>query len=148
MAERPIPTTKPTQRDLLIQEKYIEEVAGQAERMDALGRQLITLELAVPGLYATLLKLAAGDKATLPGNVQLYVAFGCWLLALILSLWSLVPRKYTVDRRRLEGGEDCAADPMSVMDFFHCSARFKRRLLIPSGLFLFAGVFVAALNIL
>ncbi|MCB1762590.1 MAG: hypothetical protein KDI27_05570 [Gammaproteobacteria bacterium] len=148
MEDQPIRTTPPNRRDLLIQEKYIEEIAAQAERLDALGRQLITLELAVPGLYATLFKLVSGEKATMMLNSSIYIAFVCWLLALVLSLWSLVPRTYTVDPRHLEGRNHCASNSISVMDFFYCSARFKRRLLIPSGLLLFAGVFVVAVDLL
>lgn len=70
MEDRPIPTRPPSRRDELIQERYIEEFARQSEHMDALARQLITLELAIPGLYATLLKLVAGGKATVPGDLQ------------------------------------------------------------------------------
>ncbi len=147
MEDRPIPIRPPSRRDELIQERYIEEVARQGEHMDALARQLITLELAIPGLYATLLKLVAGGKATVPGDLQLYAAFGCWFLALLFSLLGLIPRKYRVDPRKLDEDTGCGAESLRILGFFRCSARYKRRLLIASGLLLFTGVFVAALDI-
>ena len=150
MSETPITTQPPSRRDELIQERYLEEIAKQSERMDALARQLVTLALAIPGLYATLLKLVAGDKAVVASGWALYSAFGCWLLALVLSLVSLIPRRYRVEPRRLEGmDEACAGEqPLSILAFFRCSARYKRRLLLPSALLLFAGVFILSVEIL
>lgn len=45
--------------------------------MDKLGQQLITLELAIPGLYATVLEFTKGDAATTTRNLWLYFR---WLL--------------------------------------------------------------------
>jgi hypothetical protein len=58
---------------------------------------IFALELAVPGLYATVLKLVSGDKATLANCNVLYLTFACWFLALMLTLISLVPRKWKVN---------------------------------------------------
>jgi hypothetical protein len=73
MDETPIPTVPLSRQDQLLRDKLIEDIAGQSARMDELARQLIALELAVPGLYATVLKLVAGDKATVPADVWLYL---------------------------------------------------------------------------
>ena len=37
---------------------------------------------------------------------------------------------------------------LSILAFFRCSAHYKRRLLLPSALLLFAGVFILSLEIL
>jgi hypothetical protein len=54
--------------------------------LDELARQLITLELAVPGLYATALWLVAAEKATVAASPGLYAALACWGLALVPAL--------------------------------------------------------------
>jgi hypothetical protein len=144
--ENPIPTRPPSRQDHLLRDKLIEDIAGQSARMDELARQLITLELAVPGIYATALKLVAGDKGTLATGIWLYLTFACWALALVLALISLAPRKYPVDTSRLFADDGNGA--LSIEGFFRHSALHKRRLLLPScGLF-FAGVCCAAATVL
>jgi hypothetical protein len=144
--ENPIPTRPPARQDHLLRDKLIEDIAGQSARMDELARQLITLELAVPGIYATALKLVAGDKGTLATGIWLYLTFACWALALVLVLISLAPRKYPVDTSRLFADDGNGA--LSIEGFFRHSALHKRRLLLPScGLF-FAGVCCAAATVL
>ncbi len=53
MDETPIPTRPPSRQDQLLRDKLIEDIAGQSARMDDLARQIIALELAVPGIYGT-----------------------------------------------------------------------------------------------
>ena len=72
MDQNPIRTAPPSQQDHLLRDKLIEDIAGQSTRMDDLARQLITLELAIPGVFATALKLVAGDRGT--------IAIGIWLV--------------------------------------------------------------------
>ena len=72
MDKNPIRTAPPSQQDYLLRDKLIEDIAGQSTRMDDLARQLITLELAIPGVFATALKLVAGDRGT--------IAIGIWLV--------------------------------------------------------------------
>jgi hypothetical protein len=144
MNETGIPTVPPTSGDKILQEKFAESIAGQSEQMDRLGQQLIALELAIPGLYATVLKLISGDKATIAVGGSLYLTFACWFLALLFTLISLIPRKLRVDpgmmkRDAFEQGPD-----LGIEDFFNVSARYKRRLLIASSLLFFAGVVSAA----
>jgi len=118
----------------------IEGIAGQSARMDDLARQLIALELAVPGLYATALKLIVGSQGTIPVDGWLALTFACWGLALVFALRALVPRKYRVDRNRLFAEEEDREGPLSIEGYFRHSALYKRRLLLPScGLF-FAGI--------
>jgi hypothetical protein len=68
MNDQPLTTRPPDAYEAKIKEKYAESFAGQSDLMDKLAQQLLTLELAIPGLYATVLKLVAGDKATVPIN--------------------------------------------------------------------------------
>ena len=148
MDEPPIPTRPLSRQDQLLRDKLIEDIAGQSARMDELARQLIALELAVPGLYATVLKLVAGDKATIPADVWLYLAFACWGLALALALIGLVPRKHPVDMSRLFADDGDGDAPFSIEGYFRLSALHKRRLLIPSCVLFFAGVCCAAVTAL
>jgi len=146
MNERPIRTAPLSRQDHLLRDKLIEDIAGQSARMDELARQIIALELAIPGIFATALKLVAGDKGTIAAGIWLYLTFACWALALALALISLVPRRYPVDMGRLFADEGDGA--LSIEGYFHRSALHKRRLLLPScGLF-FAGICCAAATVL
>lgn len=144
--DRPIPTIPLSRQDELLRDRLIEDVAAQSTRMDELARQLITLELAVPGLYATALRLVAGEKATVAAGPGLYAALACWGIALVLALASLLPRRYTVDPNRLVG--DDRAGPLSIMGYFDLSARFKRWLLIPSSALFYVGICAAIWGLL
>ncbi len=148
MNETPLSTAPPSRQDLLLQDKLIEDIVGQSARMDDLARQLIALQLAVPGLYATALKLVAGDKGTVFSDVWLWLTFACWGMALALALIALTPRNYRVDRNRLSADEENGKGPLSIEGYFRRSASDKRRLLLPScGLF-FAGICCAVATLL
>ena len=142
-----IPTAPPSSQDRLLREKLIEEIAGQSERMDQLARQLISLELAIPGLYATVLPLRAGEHATPLSSFVFQLSLICWGLALALSLISLVPRRYKVDSSRLLADKNSGSAGLSIEAFFRCSAVYKRWLLIPSCLLFFAGVMCAVIGL-
>lgn len=148
MREPPILTQPPSPQDHLLQSKLIEEIASQSARMDDLARQLITLELGLSGIYATVLKLVAGSQGIVSTSLWLYLAFVCWALALALSLISLLPRSYEIDLSRLFA-EDANADaPLSIEGYFRRSALDKRRLLIPSSGLFFVGICCAAITVL
>ena len=147
MNEKPIPTRPMPSGDKLLKEKFAESIASQSDLMDKLGQQLITLELAIPGLYATVLKLVSGDKATLTSSPVLYLSFACWLLALLLTLCSLIPRRWTVFPNVKKQLPYADTDTLGIEDFFYKSAQYKRRLLIPAAIFFFAGIFCAALSV-
>jgi len=148
MDEAPILTSTPVSTSsTLLQNKFYDQFAAQSEQMDKLGAQLITLELAIPGLYATVLKLLQGDDATIAADNWFYFTFVCWFFALLLTLISLVPRIYDVDPTIIKNVAGSNAAKMSVEDFFFKSARYKRRLLIPSIHLFWAGIFGAAITI-
>lgn len=145
MNDAPLVTRPPNSAEKLLQQKFAESQAGQSELMDKLARQLITLELAIPGIYAAVLKLVQGEDATLPSSGWLIFTFVCWFLALLLTLISLIPRQWNVDPTILKSDPTGKGKALSLEDFFYKSARYKRRLLIPASLLFFAGIVGAAL---
>ncbi len=146
MKDTPISTRPPTSSERILKEKFAESLANQSEQMDKLGQQLITLELAIPGLYATALKLIGGDKASLTANPSLYVIFACWFLALVLTLGSLIPRKWSVNTNIMKQDSLEESYELGIEDFFYKTAQYKRRLIIASSLLFFVGVLTAALT--
>ena len=120
----------PTDLENLYQTKYVESIVAQSELMDKLGYQLITLELAIPGLYAAVLKLTAGDKAMVAVNGWFIATFGFWLAALALTLWAVLPRFYRVDTDLIIRDDGKTPQPISVKHFFDESAKFKRRRIV------------------
>ena len=108
--------------------------------MDKLGYQLITLELAIPGLYAAVLKLTEGDKATVDANAWFIATFGFWLVALALTVWAVLPRFYRVDTEIIEGG---TADAIGIKQFFDESAKIKRQRIIAAIVAFWLGILSA-----
>jgi hypothetical protein len=143
MANKPIPTRPLSENEDLLRKKFYESIAAQSDLMDKLAERLLTLELGIPGLFATVLKLTRGDSATLTINAALNLAFALWLLALILTLLALTPRKWTVDPSLLKQDPQKLSKSLGIEDFFTQSALYKRRLLTLSSLLFFAGIFAA-----
>lgn len=108
---------------------------------------MLTLELGIPGLFATVLKLTRGEAATLTINLALNLAFALWLLALVLTLVALTPRKWTVDPGVLRQAPGKFSEGLGIEDYFEQSARYKRRLLIASSILFFAGIFSAVFTL-
>jgi len=131
----------------LMKAKFVESIAGQSELMDKLGRQLITIELAIPSLYATVLKLVAGKDATITVGSSFYLTFGCWFVALLLTLASLFPRDWKVDTSVIKRDPTARDADLGIEDFFRKSAVYKRRLLAAASLLFFGGVVAAAWSI-
>ncbi len=135
--------------DSQLQDGLIKEVIEQPTRMDELAKQLITLELAVPGAYVTALKLIHGEDTKLGGiDPVLWFTFGCWLVALLLTLFSLLPRKWEVDRKLFRRTRPAAkGEALSIEEFFTRTASYKRWLLIYACILFFFGILAAALSI-
>lgn len=151
MTDTPRPTQPPSKTDSLLRQKYEEAYINQSELMDKLAQQLITLNLAVPGLYASVLTLVYGGEATLTQNWWLYAVFGCWFISLILTLVAIFPQEWQVDTSRLEGDPDGKPAPdgsISIREFFRESAALKRSLLVPAAVLLSIGIFGAALIVI
>jgi len=148
MGNKPFSTRPITESEQLLREKFYESIITQSDLMDKLSERLLTLELAIPGLYATALKLMQGDKATVTINAALYITFSCWLIALALTLAALIPKKWIVDSTILRQDPiKMDKEGIGIKDFFEKSAQHKRRLLILSSVLFLLGIFSAAFTI-
>lgn len=147
MGNKPISTRPLNDNEKLMREKFYESIVAQSDLMDKLSERLLTLELAIPGLYATAVKLIRGDKATITVNAAFYITFGCWLLALLLTLMALTPKKWTVDPTILKQDPKKFSEALGIEDFFERSAQYKRRLVIAASIFFFAGIFSATFTL-
>jgi len=147
MTNPPLTTRPPDTYEEKIKEKYAESFANQSDLMDKLAQQLLALELAIPGLYATVLKLISGDKATVPVNTMLYVTFGLWVVALGLTLMALMPREWKVNPEIMLQDPKSTTGELGIKDFFAKSARYKRNLLIVATILFFFGIAFAALTV-
>lgn len=140
MADEPIKVHPVSSPSKLLRDKFYEQYANQSAQMDTLARQLITIELAIPGLYATVLKLTQGDKATLDVDNWFYFTFGCWFLALVLTLAALFPRRWKVDPTIIKSDPTGNGSTIGLEEFFYKSARYKYWLLVAACLFFGAGI--------
>lgn len=147
MTTPPILTRPLNDNEKALREKFYENIAAQSDLMDKLAERLLTLELAIPGLYATALKLVNGDKATITVNAAFYITFSCWILALILTLTALTPVKWTVDTSILKQDPKKFSESLGIEDFFNQTALHKRRLLVISSLLFFGGIISAVFTI-
>lgn len=148
MDNQPIRTVPLDTYEEKIKEKYAESFVNQSDLMDKWAQQLLTLELAIPGLYATALKLIWGDKAIVMRNAVLYITFAVWLVALALTLVALIPRRWKVNPEILERDPTSTTGELGIKDFFAQSARYKRSLLIIATILFFIGTMLAALGVL
>jgi hypothetical protein len=142
------PTRPLTDNEKMMRQRFYESIVAQSNLMDKLAERLLMLELAIPGLYATAVKLVSGDKATIVVNSWFYATFGCWIVALGLTLAALTPRKWTVNPTILKQDRSKFSEGLGIEDFFERSARYKRRLIIASSVFFFAGIISAVFTIL
>lgn len=151
MSEKPeeiLGSYAPSKADEELEKGLAAAMVEQPKLLDELGKQMVTLCLAIPGLFATVLKLTGGDEAVLPVSCLVFWAFGCWLVALLLSLASLVPVTRTVDRQVVRRAQPAAkGQSLSIEEFFTKSAKYKRRLLVAATLFCFAGIAFAAWSV-
>jgi hypothetical protein len=147
MSDQPISTRPLSDNEKLLRDKFYASITSQSDLMDKLSERLLTMELAIPGLYATALKLLRGTGATLTGGAGLYVTFAFWLLALILTLTALTPRKWVVDPAVLKQDPKKFSGGLGIEDFFQQSAIYKRRLVVASSVLFFAGIVSAALTL-
>lgn len=139
------PSAPPNAGESLLREKFYERYADQSRLMDELARQMLTVELAVPGLYAAILALVHGDKATLPAGWPTAMAFGCWFAALLLTFVALFPRDYRIDTSILRADPAATDGAMGVEDFFRRATEYKKRWLLAAALVFWMGIAAAVL---
>jgi hypothetical protein len=142
MGNPPIDTIPLSENVKLLRQKFYESIVAQSDLMDKLGEKLLTIELAIPGLLATVLKLVGGDKATVDINAAFYFTFIFWFLALILTLSALTPKKWEVDPAILKQDPKKISEGLGIEDFFQKSALYKRRRLVSSSVLFFIGIFI------
>ena len=142
-----IQTMPPSEQDNLLRRKFYEDIASQSERVDNLSAHLLSIELAIPGLYAGVLKLISGSEATLGNNATVRYSFLLWGLALAMTLVALTPRKWHVDPSILVQDPSQMDQGMGIEDYFNKSARWKLSWAILSSALFFAGVWVAVYTI-
>lgn len=141
---QPMSTQRPSSTDEVLLNKFDEDFVEQANRISEVAKLLITIELAVPGMYATALKLVQGKESIVTLGFPVYLAFGFWLVALVLSLVALLPQTYHVDRTVIR--RDLAQQfdfPLSIEAYFIVSAKHKYRWVCSSCLCFFSGLIAA-----
>ena len=116
---------------------FANDVAAQATRLDDLAKQLITLSIAVPSVYAAILKLVQGDTGVMPRADITFFAFVAWLLALGLSLVSLLPEPHKIDPDSLT----------EIQNYFSQSAKRKYFFLCCACICSFIGITLAVFSI-
>jgi hypothetical protein len=150
--EEIIATRPPNENENLLQKKFYEDFAAQAERVDKLSAQLLSMELAIPGIYATVLKLIAGEDGVLRNLPVIQWTFALWGIALLLTIGGMIPKEYNVNPKILkqpkeqEGDEDPDRE-IGIEEYFIKSASYKRSFVIASSIFFFLGIMVAAFTI-
>ena len=120
-----------------LQEKFAEDIANQGALMDSMGRQLLSLELAMIGIYATVLKLISGKEAVAQSGIALSISFFLWFMAVVATVLAIFPEKYEVDITKMD----------EIKEFFAKSAKKKAIMLIASMSLFFLGIGVSVFTI-
>lgn len=136
--EQVISTRPVNDAERFMQERFSEAIAEQSRLMDTMAQQLLMIELAIPGLYATMLKLISGNEQ-LQLSCAMGLAFTCWLLAIIATVLAMLPRKYR---------EVVRDSPDSIEAFFDQAARYKRCWLMGSILLFVSGLVSIIMDLL
>jgi hypothetical protein len=147
MPDKIISTRPVNENEKLLREKFYESIAAQSDLMDKLSEKLLTLELAIPGIYATALKLIRGDKATVGVDWLLILAFAFWLSALVMTLIALTPKNWNVNVKVLKQDPQKFEEGLGIEDFFNQSARYKRKWVTASSVVFFAGIVSAVFTL-
>ena len=131
-----------------LEKGFVAAIVEQPKLMDELAKQLVALSLAIPGIYATALKLLAGDDAVASSLPCIIGAFVFWALSLVFAFVSLTPRKWHVERTMLRRNSTSKnGAPLSIEEFFIASARYKRALLIAATACCFVGICLACVAV-
>lgn len=123
--------------DKTLRESFAKDIAEQCNRLDELAKQLITAQLAIPGIFAAILKLVSGDAATVSVVWQVPVAYIVWLTGMGLTWFSLFPKKHVTDRDSLT----------EIENYFTNSAKRKYWCLVPASALTFGGIMLAVWSI-
>lgn len=116
--------------DEALMDAFAKDVGAQANRMDDLAKQLVVLNLAIPGLFAAALKLMSGDAGKLGNLWVLVFAFLAWMMSLGIAFVSLLPEKYLVDPNDLD----------AIQKYFTQATRRKFGQLVAAVMLSFFGI--------
>lgn len=147
MTDKILKTKPPSPEESFLLEEYWKETVKQADRMDELARELFKLEIAIPGLYVTALKLFSNKGGRF--SDWILAAFVCWALALIATLCGLTPKNYKIHENAVDRVLDASIkEGLTIREYFYEAAHWKRIFLIAASVLFFAGVFFAGLSII
>ncbi len=136
----------PQPGDQILVDAYHQAIIKQADLYIDLAKELLKLELAIPGIYAVALKLVTSQSPNVP---LVAAAFGFWLLALVVTLRALFPHRYAVLHDAVPRVGRVGPDgPLSIEEFLQQSAQDKRRLLLWAIPLFFIGIAAAAAAVL
>ena len=136
----------PQPADEALLKAYHDAVIKQVDLYVDLAKELLKLELAIPGLYAAALKLVTNQS---PAASLVAAAFGFWLLALVATLRALFPRRYVVLHDAVQRVSRAKSKgPFTIEEFLQQSAQDKRRLLLWAIPLFFIGIALAAAAVL
>ncbi len=130
--KNPIKTMPLTTVDKALMEAFAQDLVSQASRLDELAKNLITLGLAIPGLFVTFVKPIPKPHSDSPLNLFAIGALVLWFLGFALVLWSLFPKKYEIDPTNLS----------QLREYFFETAKYKRILLSLACMFWMASFFI------
>jgi hypothetical protein len=147
MSEQFFSTTPAEPGDEILRQKFYESVAEQDKLISKVSGQVLTVELAIPGLYATALQLIRGETASIELNPAFYITYACWLLALGLTLAALIPKYWQVNPEVIAQDAGKKTKVLGLVEFFQRTAAHKRRLLIGSCILFFLGILSAGFTI-
>ena len=139
------PLSKPGDQALL--DAYYQEPIKQVDRFTDLAKELFKVELAIPGIYAAVLRLVGRDQSA--NHSAVLIAFLFWLFAFLLTLRAIFPRRYEVLENVIRSSRPTLGrGPLSIEEYFQRSTRDKQQLLLGS-IFLFCiGIAAAVLAVL
>lgn len=144
---RPFETHPPSATDMFLQQKFAEEIVKQNERLDDLAKQLLSLELAIPGIYATALQIVVVNH-TASSEFLLFFTFLLWFVALVATIVGLFPLKYKVQSHVIRRGHHSNdSEGISIEEFYQLSAVRKRYALAVANICFFIGIAFAAFTI-
>lgn len=145
IATLPLAEAKSEERLLAL---FDEEIVKQNDRLDELARRLITLELAIPGIYAAALKLAEGGDTALGTPWLLIAAFILWFIALGGALTALFPVDWEVNPNIIRRRDSTFnKPPYAIEEFYRRSASRKWGWNLFSALLFMLGVLTAGFTI-
>nr|VFK30117.1 MAG: hypothetical protein BECKMB1821I_GA0114274_101359 [Candidatus Kentron sp. MB]VFK75063.1 MAG: hypothetical protein BECKMB1821H_GA0114242_101459 [Candidatus Kentron sp. MB] len=159
---QPITTQPATPTEVTLSDACRKEIVKQVKRLDDLGKELLKIQLIIPGIYTAVLKLVGdGDlclASSTTGNIITGLAFLFWIIAIACTLWGIFPKRYDVQCDAVarvpaaalpetrEPGESTTL-PLTAREFFEKSAEHKRKYLTWAVALFFIGVVCAALAV-